>query len=154
MSAYKAMETEYVIHAPAYIMKEGIGVHASFHLRGTINVRDGHAYVTGRAVVPLAAASREIRPGIAPYMSAALSKATGERLLTQRLSDEHGSIIPQDWTGPMTFFLGGVDFQLPLPPEPLVLEISGNVQYAFDEGIYVANPMFPPRKTFAIEVEA
>lgn len=154
MSAYKAMETEYVIHSPAYVMKEGIGVHGSFHLRGTINVRDGHAYVTGRAVVPLAAASREIRPGIAPYMSAALSKATGERLLTQRLSDEHGSIIPQDWTGPMTFFLGGVDFQLPLPPEPLVLEISGNVQYAFDEGIYVANPMFPPRKTFAIEVEA
>lgn len=153
MSAYKAMETEYVMHTFAYILKEGIGVHASFHLRGTIKVRDGHAYVTGRAVVPLAAASREIRPGIAPYMSVALSKATGERILTQRLSDEHGSIIPQDWAGPMTFFLGGADFHLPLPPEPLVLEISGNVQYGFDEGYVMGRNVFIPHKTFALEVE-
>lgn len=153
MSGYKALETEYVIHAFSYIMKESIGMHASFHLRGTIKVRDGYAYVTGRAVVPLAAASREIRPGIAPYMSAALSKATGERILTQRLSDEHGSIIPEDWTGPMTFFLGGVDFQLPLPPEPLVLEISGNVQYSFDEGYVMGRNVFIPHKTFALEVE-
>lgn len=61
--------------------------------------------------------------------------------------------IPRGWIWPVTFFPDGGDFDLPLPPEPLVPEISGNVHYGFTEGISVANPVFPPTKTFALEVE-
>lgn len=61
--------------------------------------------------------------------------------------------IPRDGIWPVTFFPDGGDFYLPLPPEPLVPEISGNVHYGFTEGISVANPVFPPTKTFAVEVE-
>lgn len=154
MSAYKAMKTDFFMPSLTYIFQEGIGVNGSYVLRGSISVQDREVHVIGRAGISLLMARKDIQPNIDAYMTAALSKITGEKIITRRLSDEHGSIIPSEWLGPMDIFIGAADLVLPLPPEPLVLEISGNVHYGFTEGSYVANPVFPPTKTFAIEVEA
>ena len=153
MSVYKAMETDFLLRSVAYVPQTGIGFHASYTLRGTIRLRDNKLFVHGRAIIPLAVAGRDIRPDITAYMTAELSRVSGEKLMTQRFSDAHGSIIPTDWHTSMSMFLGGAEFGLPLPPESLTLKIWGNVEYTFSEGRYVANPAFPPTETFAVEVE-
>ena len=86
-------------------------------------------------------------------MVAELYRMSGEKLMAQRFNDARGSIIPTDWHTSLNIFLGGVEFVLPLPPEPLSLTISGNVNHLFTEGKIVANPAFPPTQTFALEVE-
>lgn len=153
MSKYKNIDIEYVIHAPAFILKEGIGIHASFHLLGTITIKESHAYATGRVAASLSTAPQEFRPTIVPYMRATLSNESGELLMSQSFQDSpQGSIIPTDWQGPMEIFMGCVDFSLPSPPERLFLDVSGTVQYGFDEGFVMARNLLVPHKTFAIEV--
>ena len=153
MSVYKAMETDFLLRSMAYVLQTGIGFHGSYSLRGTIRLRDDKLFVHGRAAIPLAMASRKIRPDIDAYLAVELFRMSGEKLMTQRFGDAHDSIIPTDWHTSMNIFLGGAEFVLPLPPEPLTLKICGNVKYTFTEGNYVANPAFPPTKTFAVEVE-
>lgn len=68
----------------------------------------------------------------------------------QRRARQHH---PRGLDRPHDVFSGRRGFQLPLPPEPLVLEISGNVQYSFDEGYVMGRNVFIPHKTFALEVE-
>lgn len=153
MNRYKAMETDFLLRSPAFVPQTGIGIHGSYSLRGTIRLRDSTLFIHGRAAISLAVASREIKPDIEAYMVAELCRVSGEKLMAQRFSDARGSIIPTDWHTSMNIFLGGVEFALPLPPEPLSLTIRGNVVYTFTEGKVVANPAFPPTETFAVEVE-
>lgn len=152
MSRYKAMETDFLLHSPAFVLQTGIGFHGTYTLRGTIRLRDNTLFIHGRAAIPLAIAGREIKPDIEAYMVAELYRMSGEKLMAQRFSDVRGSIIPTDRHTSMNIFLGGVEFVLPLPPEPLSLTITGNVVYTFTEGKVAANPAFPPTKTFAVEV--
>ena len=153
MSHYKAKETDFLLHSPAFVLQTGIGFHGTYTLRGTIRLRDNTLFIHGRVAIPLAIASREIKPDIEAYMDAELYRMSGEKLMAQRFNDARGSIIPTDWHTSMNVFLGGVEFVLPLPPEPLSLTITGNVVYTFTEGKVVANPAFPPAQTFAVEVE-
>lgn len=153
MSAYKEMQTDFRIFSPAYVLQTGIGFAASYTIYGTILLRDGLLSAHGRASIPLAAASPTIRPQIDAFLVAELSRASGEHLMTKRFSRARESFIPTDWNSGTNIFLGGTEFVLPLPPEPLMLKIKGNVVYTFTEGKAVANPLFPPEETFAIEVE-
>ena len=153
MSRYKAMETDFLLHSPAFVLQTGIGFHGTYTLRGTIRLRDNTLFVHGRAAIPLVVAGREIRPEIEAYMVAELYRMSGEKLMAQRFNDARGSIIPTDWHTSLNIFLGGVEFVLPLPPEPLSLTISGNVNHLFTEGKIVDNPASPPTETFAVEVE-
>ena len=151
MSAYKAMETDFLLGSVAYVLQTGIGFHATYTMRGTIWLRDNTLFAHGRAFIPPAIAGFDIRPDINAYLVAELSRMSGEKLMTRRFSNAHGSIIPADWN--IFMFLGGVEFALPLPPEPLTLKIWGNVEYTFTEGKAPANTISPPTTTFAIEVE-
>lgn len=149
MSAYKEMQTDFRIFSPAYVLQTGIGFAASYTIYGAILLRDGLLSAHGRASIPLAAASPTIRPQIDAFLVAELSRTSGEHLMTKRFSRARESYIPTDWNSGTNIFLGWTEFVLPLPPEPLMLKIWGNVAY----NKTVANPLFPPEETFAIEVE-
>lgn len=158
MGAYKTIDADYIIHSPSVVLYDAVsGLNGTWHILGGIRLVQDTLRVDARVRTTMALAMGDFRPDIYATVSLTLSRPSGECLITRNLRETMMcSLIPTAWMEQgksWEIWVGAVELDLPQPPEPLALTISGQVVYGYTEGMYPANSLFPPSKSFPIEVE-
>ncbi|MCE8003977.1 hypothetical protein [Billgrantia ethanolica] len=126
---------------PAYLLAEGVGVHATYQLRGHVVLRGNTLIVSAMGTT---AASRL---GTVSWFATARLYDGILDIAAQNLGNEGDSLWPKDHFDP----IGHTTFTLPMPPRPLRLVLTAGYFYSSGSGQLAPGTT---EVTFDIEVES
>ncbi|HDZ49228.1 hypothetical protein LCGC14_0185800 [marine sediment metagenome] len=137
---YREFSDPFIKVRPDYLLAEGVGVHASYNLRGHVTLRGStlHVSAMGRT-----AASQ--LGSIDWFVSARVRNGVLD-IANQNLQHEGVSTWPNDDFTP----IGHVSFTLPMPPRHLTLQLIGGYFFSSGSGSLASGTT---DITFEIEVE-
>lgn len=138
---YQEIYTPYYKSRPSYILAEGVGVRASYNLRGHVTLEDNILSISGMGRTSAS------RVGSVDWFMSATILDGGVELEKKTLAMEGVSAWPDDDFDP----IGHVSFELPLPPRRLSLVLKGGYYYTSGSGQPASGIVDIP---FDIEVEA
>ncbi|RCV90043.1 hypothetical protein [Billgrantia montanilacus] len=137
---YREFSEPYYKTRPDYMLAEGVGVHASYNLRGHVTLRGNTLSVSAMGRT---AASH--LGSVDWFVSAALHDGMQE-IDKQNLARGGVSAWPDDDFAP----IGHVTFTLPMPPRRLTLQLTGGYFFSNGSGHLASGTT---EVTFEIEVE-